>query len=347
MLRTSRRAAGFGLAWFLLTLLPASQIVPHHEIVADHYLYLPILGVGIVAADAIVAVAGAGAPRARQRWAFAAAGIAIALLGARTVVRNVDFRDQLSLWQATYAAAPESPRASYSLGFEMTRRGNHDRAIELYRQTIAEDPEWVEAYFNLSSTLAGLGRFDEAREVCEDALRIDLVHAARTWHTTPQALEAVFKTQIAKIDAQVGRTESARDTLAALVFRNPDLIQAQDTFATVLKSRRELDLAVDEYRGRVEAEPDALAARLTLASLLWKANRHDEAYEHLSEAYRRKPDGPLANYLLAVYYSEFRPGRAPSPDAAVAHFDAASRAAITFADAEMVRGARERTLRGG
>jgi protein O-mannosyl-transferase len=343
MLRTAWGAVGFGIGWFLVTLLPASQIIPHHEIVADHYLYLPVLGVGIAIAAVMERVE---STHPFRRWALAAATIAVVLLGARTVVRNTDFRDQLSLWEATYAAVPESPRASYSLGFEMTRRGNHERAIELYREAIAEDPEWVEAYVNLSSTLAGLGRYDEARQVCEDALRIDLAHAARTWHTTPQALEATFKIQIAKIDTQTGRTEQARDALAGLVAANPDLIQAQDLLATVLDGRRELDGAIADYRARVGSAPDALEPRLTLASLLWKANRNDEAYDQLVEAVRMRPESPLANYLLAVYYTEFRPGRAPRLGAATEHFDAAARSAITFTDAETVRAAREKTLRG-
>jgi tetratricopeptide (TPR) repeat protein len=345
MLRTRWGAAGFGLGWFLLTLLPASQIIPHHEIVADHYLYLPVLGLGISVACAVTALAGAGSPRPWRQWALAASAVVIVLLGIRTVVRNTDFRDQLSLWEATYAAVPQSPRASYSLGLEMSTRGNHERAIELYREAIARDPEWVQAYYNLTSTLAGLGRYDEARQVCEDALRLDLAHAARTWHTTPQALEAIFKTQIAKLDAQAGRTDLARDDLAGLVAAMPDLIQAQEVYATVLESRREIEPAVANYRARVAAEPGALAPRLTLASLLWRANRHDEAYEHLSEAARLKPDSALANYLLAVYYTEFRPGRAPAPGAAAAHFDAAARTAITFSDVEAVEAARDKAFR--
>jgi tetratricopeptide (TPR) repeat protein len=344
MFRTSWRAAGFGVGWFLLALLPASQIVPHHEIVADHYLYLPVLGVGIAVAAAIPRRADSASPWRRR--ALVAVAAAVVLLGVRTVVRNTDFRDQLSLWEATYAAVPQSPRASYSLGFEMTKRGNHERAMELYREAIARDPEWVEAYFNLSSTLVGLGRYDEARRVCEDALRIDLPHAARTWHTTPRALEAIFKTQIAKVDAQAGRTDTARDALAELVAANPDLIQAQETFASVLEIRRELDGAIADYRARAAAEPEALAPRLTLANLLWEANRHDEAYELFAEAARAKPDSALANFRLAVYYTEFRPGLAPEPTAAAAHFDAAVRAAITFADAEVVQSARDKARRG-
>src|SRR5574341_397569 len=36
--------AGFAAGWVLVTLLPVLQFVPHHEIFAERYLYLPSVG---------------------------------------------------------------------------------------------------------------------------------------------------------------------------------------------------------------------------------------------------------------------------------------------------------------
>ncbi len=40
----------FGAIWFFITLLPVCHIVPHHELLAEHYLYLPSYGVFLIAA---------------------------------------------------------------------------------------------------------------------------------------------------------------------------------------------------------------------------------------------------------------------------------------------------------
>ena len=40
----------FGIIWFFVTLLPVSHIFPHHELLAEHYLYLPSVGFCLVAA---------------------------------------------------------------------------------------------------------------------------------------------------------------------------------------------------------------------------------------------------------------------------------------------------------
>ncbi len=34
----------FAIIWFFVTLLPVCHIFPHHELLAEHYLYLPSFG---------------------------------------------------------------------------------------------------------------------------------------------------------------------------------------------------------------------------------------------------------------------------------------------------------------
>ena len=48
-LLAEHRWAAFGGLWFFITLLPVSQIIPHHELLAEHYLYLPSAGVFLAA----------------------------------------------------------------------------------------------------------------------------------------------------------------------------------------------------------------------------------------------------------------------------------------------------------
>jgi tetratricopeptide (TPR) repeat protein len=345
ILRTSHREAGFGIAWFLLAVLPASQIIPHHEIVADHYLYLPLVGVGLVAAGGLQAIRSAGWPAVWRRAAYGAALVVLLALCARTILRNFDWRDQLSLWTATYAAVPDSPRASYNLGLEMTRQGEHRRAIELYKEAIAADPEWFPAHRNLASSYAVLGRYDEAKQAYKAALKMDLEAAARRWHTRPDYLRGALETEIAILDWRLGNTAAARDALAAVIAWNPDFVRAQDVYAGVLADRGELDATIEQYRQRVAAEPDNPSLRLTLAGLLWGANLQDEAYEHLTYVLPRKPDSCMAHLLLGMYYGQFRPNRAPSPETAEIYLDAADRFAPSYMDLEFVQRKRAEALR--
>ncbi len=49
-LLVNHKMAAFGIAWFFITLLPVCHIIPHHEMMAEHYLYLPSVGLCLVAA---------------------------------------------------------------------------------------------------------------------------------------------------------------------------------------------------------------------------------------------------------------------------------------------------------
>ena len=44
---------GLGLAWIAITLLPVSHIIPFRELLAEHYLYLPLVGVAVIVSGVV------------------------------------------------------------------------------------------------------------------------------------------------------------------------------------------------------------------------------------------------------------------------------------------------------
>ena len=43
----SRPLVSLGMGWFLTALVPVLQIVPFHELAADHFLYVPLIGASL------------------------------------------------------------------------------------------------------------------------------------------------------------------------------------------------------------------------------------------------------------------------------------------------------------
>jgi hypothetical protein len=162
--------AGFGAAWYAVALLPVSHIIPYSELLAEHYLYIPMVGVAFAVAGGVDAVA-ARVPERRR--ALAAAVLVIACAAAvRTAVRNRDWRDPVSLWSATVAAYPDCVRARFNLG----------QAYFGHARLTDAEPHWLAAAAlrpddpAIAMALAGLyyrlGKYDLAAERVETALRL-------------------------------------------------------------------------------------------------------------------------------------------------------------------------------
>jgi tetratricopeptide (TPR) repeat protein len=71
-------------------------------------------------------------------------------------------------WAATY---PRESIAFNSLGLAHTYFGQHEQAIEPFRESIRLDPRFYAPYGNLAETLIALDRLDEAEQVLDEARR--------------------------------------------------------------------------------------------------------------------------------------------------------------------------------
>jgi len=167
--------AGFGAAWWAVTLLPVSHLVPYRELLAEHYLYLPMVGVAVVVAG-VVDAAGrratvAGVPA--RRIVLAVALVATLAAIARTIVRNRDWYDGASLWAATVATVPDCARAHFNLGQVYFERVRFDDAEREWRAAIAITPDDLDTLLALATLYDRQARFDEAERWANAALTRD------------------------------------------------------------------------------------------------------------------------------------------------------------------------------
>jgi tetratricopeptide (TPR) repeat protein len=179
--RLRRRAplVSFGLAWFLVTLLPVLHIKPFHELAAEHYLYLPSVGACLLL--------GLGFERLRAtagvRPAWIALGLVLAAFSVRTVARNRDWRDGETFWNSVVATAPRSARGLFNVGMihagrsgtlrsATERRAALERAAASVERAIAIRPDYAKAHYQLGRIYERLGRPEEARARWDEALRL-------------------------------------------------------------------------------------------------------------------------------------------------------------------------------
>ena len=160
--------ATFGVAWFLLLLVPSSA-VPLREPMAEHRVYLASMGVFLIAALLL-------APRRRvrgNRWRTGVLGVMLAMLGWLTVARIQVWASPVSLWSEAVAAAPGAWEPHYQLADALRERGQCAPAVEQYRIVTRLRPDYRDAFNNMGICLAETRRIDAAREAFDRAVAID------------------------------------------------------------------------------------------------------------------------------------------------------------------------------
>lgn len=137
-----------GGLWFLITLLPVLHIIPFHEIAADHFLYVPSLGVALAAGVGLEKLARSWK---RPAWAWGLLGGVLVVYSAWTVDRNRDWKNPQTLWEATLRQAPASFRANSNLANIYFSQGRREEALRLARQSLELDPARPESWKNLGT----------------------------------------------------------------------------------------------------------------------------------------------------------------------------------------------------
>lgn len=285
LLRLDRWAA-FGGLWFFITLLPVSQLIPHHELLAEHFLYLPSVGFCLVAACAVergLAV--------RRYAAPVAAGFAtlLLLLGIRTVVRNRDWKDDLTLWSKTVQTAPQSARVRLNLALALRGHQQLEEAIEQFRAYSAIRPESPSGEIGMGDTYRQMGHYEEAITRFRRALELQPNSAAAAVGLVQGYVAAGQQDKAAEISryvlsAQYAHEESYR--------RLGDQFEAAGLHAQ----------AIEAYRKGIELNPLDFKLHTSLGKVYMALGQHDQAIAAYRGALKASPGSPsIRNYLGAVY----------------------------------------------
>ena len=154
-----------GLAWFGLNLAPVHGLIDmaylHFSWVADHFVYLPL--VGLIGLFAAVWEAGwTRGPAAR----VAAITILLALVaGAITGTRRQAalYQGDETLWRHLLEHDPESWYAHNNLATALIRERKYSEALGHAEAAIGLQPIYPDARFTKAAVLVNLQRLDEAR----------------------------------------------------------------------------------------------------------------------------------------------------------------------------------------
>ena len=304
---------GFLGAWFFITLAPTSSILPiAAEVGADRRMYVPVMGLVILAVCAVAWVLDRARTPVTTRGrapsvvlvpvpvaAMFVLFVAVAALGVRTIIRNQDYSSELRLSQSTLKHWP-TPVAHDMVGLSLAAQGRLEDAIGELRQAVEKYPP---ARYDLGVQYYKLERFDEAIAELQQFVALE-----PNLYTTSAAYTLIG----GALDRRRRPLEAIDAYRRAVTGSVPD-VQAHGFLADLLLDQQKYDEAIQHYRAYLQAFPNQVAAMMNLGIALASTNRPGEALSVFHRAVETDPTNVQARVNLTQMLLE-----AKQVDAAVA-----------------------------
>ncbi|HZI95371.1 MAG TPA: tetratricopeptide repeat protein [Patescibacteria group bacterium] len=277
---------------FFVTMAPVSNLfVPIGTMMAERLLYLPSVAFCIALPALWEAVTDPAARTTRHSPATRVTGLllVIVLLGlyaTRTITRNRDWKDQLTLFSVTTLTSPRSAKAHYNFGVALEDSGQSDRALDQYLVAVAIKPLDPRSHHNAGLLLAKMGRPAEASLHLDQASRLD------------PALPKVFSS-LGAVWSHLGRSSEAKAAFRRGLEQDPDDQVALYNLGTLALMDGHPDEAVAPLERARDLAPSDPDAHYQLGLALLGSNRPGDAIAEWREALRLSTDLPEAHLQLA------------------------------------------------
>jgi len=190
--------AGYGYFVFLVLLSPTSSVLPIKDPIADRRMYLPILGLILIAIDLLRRL------RVDRKVVASGAAAVIAAAAMATHARAEVWSSPIALWQDTALKSPNKTRAHFQLAFAYQEEGRSDLAVAEFQKTAELKPptadlllDWGLAYDGLNQPDKALEKFRQAAAIGPSAhvyTQIGYIYAKRSqWPEAMQAFDTAEK----------------------------------------------------------------------------------------------------------------------------------------------------------
>ena len=284
---TKKRWIAFGGIWFFITLLPVCHIIPHHELLAEHYLYLPSYGFCLIAALFFTTLL---EDKRHSPLIFFTSIVIILLFSLRIIDRNRDWKDGTALWSKTVRSVPRCARAQNNLGAEYLKDEKYKEAIAHLKAALDIKSGYVEAYNNLGLAYKEQGWYD---------------HALRSFTSAMKFKKRYFEAlnNMALTYERKGEYDIAIKFYNHVLKKKPRYVQAHNNLGIVYQQKGQLELAKEHFSKALQLDPHYLEAHNNLG--IWYKNKglYDKAVEEFKQVLILKPDYAEVHCNLGAVYN--------------------------------------------
>lgn len=295
----SRRVVSLFILWFIVCLLPVSNIAPTEIIMSERALYLPSAGLcglaGYLFSMGLSAV-DTGGTGVRRLYVTSIAVVMLAFV-ALSVERNTVWKDESSfaaervkVHSKIARQFPEYTLNSLRLADAYGQLGRPDRARAVLAGALQLEPDNLDARLQLAALLKDEGELEAALEQLLAASRI------------PGCPRDRIYTDIASTYFMQGQAGKAEKYLMLAMEENPDGPLQNLNYGILLLERGEKEAALAYFTRAAELDPHLFAAFLEQGILLGEMGNFQDAARILEKAVDIEPGNPEARLYLGAAY---------------------------------------------
>jgi Flp pilus assembly protein TadD len=284
----SRKADAFAVFFFLVTLSISSNIVVNIGApLAERLLYVPSFGFALVAAILLGHLYSNERFRSIRRLITGGVIVIILLAGARTMIRNADWRNDESLLLADVRNAPNSARTQKAAGGVLIKKAAKEPDPDIRRPLLEQSirhlkraleiyPSYVEAQIDLGMAYRLNGESGKAEIIWT---RLEQDHPDHPVIPTLKRLLAdSFRAEGLQLIA-AGRNGEAFDALRSSLRYEPDSHQTFVAIGKACSSLKDYKGAGEAYRRAVELQPGNPHYWFLLGKVYFELNDWENARE--------------------------------------------------------------------
>ena len=252
-----------GWLWFIGTLVPVIGLVGagNKQAMADHFTYIPSLGVLILAIW--------GAYELTIRWRYqsiilAAAGSTAVLLCFAVTRQQLGYwNDSETLFRHTLAVTKNNDLAHNNLGEALLDKGQINEAITQFQEAVRIEPGEAMFRDNLSDALLRNGQIDDALNQSREAVRLK-----------PNRAESHINLGVVLLNKKYDNDEAISQFQEAIRLK-PDDSNASYNLGDAFFYNGQIDEAIGQFQKTIFINPADTDAKSRLAEVLELKNQID------------------------------------------------------------------------
>jgi len=250
----------FGLGFFLINLLPIIGFMKMSYMritwAADHFIYLPIIGlIGLAVGSIGWLYDQSQEDRRRYLLAGGLAIFAVLLVDAHRYAGI--FYDEYALWTYTLQRNPNAWQAHSRLGKVLIEKNQPDAAFYHISESVRLRPDLAETHNNYGAMLEKKGDIDGALQQLHDAVRI-----------APDIM--IYQVNLGSLLVRTGRYAEGLEAYEDLLKKEPENPTFLCNYGVALYFLNRNDEAIDAFQKALKGNPDLKDARENLQAALKK-----------------------------------------------------------------------------